>query len=247
MKKKLYLIVLFSTFLLSLSAQQRLVPKKGIAENKWIHNQSFDMDWTMLRDTLSIPLGRVSVKVEVSADQVIVITEVDLNKSMSAWIDSTIVKRSDLSPVYHSSYNEQRNMVLHFQDRIHGFYLDKQTGKMTQIEQDVNPGYFDSNFYPTLINWLPLKAGFKSELNIYDYNPMGESGILKVHIRSVKEGIYESRKLGRRKVWVVEVADEIGRKTETTSIYQIDQLTRQLFKQTISSSGRLMNMTLVEN
>ena len=226
-------------------SQQIIVPKKNVAEKKWIHDQSYQMKWTMLKDTLRFEIGIVNIGVRVTKKTALVITEVKLNSTPSSWIDSTIVQKSDLSPVYHSSYNVQRDMALHFGKDVTGFYRDKQTGKTTQIVQDVKPGYFDSNFYPMLINWLPLNPKLIADINIYDYNPSGKTGLLKAQIVGVTHGTYQSSKSGKRKVWVVKVSDEIG-VNGTSTISYIDQSTRQTYKQHISAGGRTMEMTLVE-
>jgi hypothetical protein len=136
-------------------------------------------------------------------------------------------------------------MALHFGKDVTGFYRDKQTGKTTQIVQNVKPGYFDSNFYPMLINWLPLNQKLTADIHIYDYNPKGKSGLLKAQIAKVTQGTYQSIKSGKRKVWVVKVSDEIGVNGSSTISY-IDQATRQTYKQHISAGGRTMEMTLVE-
>lgn len=227
-------------------SQERITPQKNIVDKKWIKNQNYQMVWTMLRDTSSMKIGIVNTKVDVLAHQIQVITAVKMNAAPSPWIDSTIVNRADLSPVYHSSYNRQRDMSIHFGKEITGFYKDKLTAKTTEIAQKVASGYFDSNFYPMLINWLPLKVGYKADLDIYDYNPKGKTGIIKARILGVSEGKYLSSKLGERKVWVVEVSDEISGSADGKSIYQIDQLTRQLYKQKIIAGNRIMEMTLIE-
>lgn len=226
-------------------SQQIIVPKKNVAEKKWIHDQSYQMKWTMLKDTVRFEIGIVNMIVKVTKKTALVITEVKLKSTPSSWIDSTIVQKSDLSPVYHSSYNGQRDMALHFGKDVTGFYRDKQTGKTTQIVQNVKPGYFDSNFYPMLINWLPLNQKLTADINIYDYNPKGKSGLLKAQIVKVTQGTYQSIKSGKRKVWVVKVSDEIGVNGSSTISY-IDQVTRQTYKQHISAGGRTMEMTLVE-
>lgn len=239
-------IAILNLIALTCWSQQLIVPQKNRAETKWIHDRNYQMSWTALRDTTSFEIGIVNTTIKVSATTVLVITQVKLKASPTSWIDSTIVQKADLSPVYHSSYNAQRDMALQFGKDITGFYHDKQTGKTTEILQTVKDRYYDSNFYPTLITWLPLKPLLKADINIFDYNPNGKIGLLKVQIRNVTDGVYQSKKSGKRAVWVVEVSDGIGAEG-ASSIYYIDKLTRQLCKQHISAGGgRVMDMTLIE-
>ncbi|MCX2495519.1 hypothetical protein OQX63_18650 [Pedobacter sp. PF22-3] len=244
--KKSYLILLLYVALPLIGWSQEIISaKKNLVDKKWIHNQNYQMEWTMLKDTSKFTIGFVDTKVEVLGDKIQVITTVKMKSSPSSWIDSTIVKKADFSPVYHASYNAQRDMSIHFGTDIKGFYHDKTSGKKTAIAQQVAPGYFDSNFYPMLINWLPLKTGFKADLNIFDYNPNGKTGVIKAHILSVSEGKYHTKNSGDRNVWIVEASDEIS-STGGKSIYQIDQITRQLYLQQITMGSRIMEMKLLE-
>ena len=245
--KKIFTILMLTAISFASRSQEILVPNKNVVDKNWVNNQSYQMVWSMLRDTAKLTIGTVDTKVEVLKDKIQVITSVKMKSSPEPWIDSTIVNRADLSPIYHSSYNMQRDMVLNFNKQITGFYKDKVTGKTTSIAQEVKPGYFDSNFYPGLITWLPLKLGYKADIDVYDYNPKGKTGVVKAHVLGVTEGNYPSKKLGERKVWIVEVADEIGSGPDGRMFCHIDQLNRQLYKQRIVAGGRTMEMTLVEN
>ena len=246
MKKNIFILILIAALPFLGMGQQTVSPKKNIVDKKWIKNRNYKMSWAMRRDTASIPIGEVDTDIAVLADQIRVITKVKMKSSPTASsIDSTIVSRADLSPAYHSSYNVQRNMSIRFGKEVTGFYQDKSTTKTTAISQPVAAGYFDSNFYPVLIQWLPLKVGYQADFDIFDYNPKGKTGVIKAHVIGVSEGKYLSRKLGVRKIWVVEVSDEISN-ADSKSIYEIDQLTRQLYKQKIIAGNRIMEMVLVE-
>lgn len=197
----------------------------------------------MLRDTARVEVGTVQTQVKVSKQTILVITSVNLKGATSSWIDSTIVDKIEFSPIYHSSYNGQRDMALRFGPSITGFYLDKKSGQRTEIAQQVEAGYFDSNFYPMLLAWLPLDTTLKVDINIFDYNPSGKTGLLKARVVKVSAGSFKSKKLGERSVWVVQVTDDIA---GATSYYYFDKLTRQLFKQEINAGNRKMEMTLIE-
>lgn len=247
MIKILFTLLTFAALPFLGRSQELIKPQNNLVDKQWIKGQNYQMVWTILRDTASMKIGMVTTKVNVAKNQILVITEVKMNSVPTPWIDSTIVRSATLSPVYHASYNAQRDMSIHFGSEITGFYQDKVANKTTAIAQKLPAGYFDSNFYPMLINWLPLKVGYKADLDIYDYNPKGKMGVIKAHILSVSEGTYRTQKLGDRKVWIVEASDEIGGSADSKSIYQIDQLNRQLYKQKIMAGNRVMEMTLVEN
>ena len=74
--------------------------------------------------------------------------------------------------VYHSSVNGQRTMSLSFKNnRIDGYYKNHRDGTLIDIHDQVNGPYFDSNIYPDLIRFLPLKTGYRATIPIYDFTP----------------------------------------------------------------------------
>ncbi|RZJ87965.1 MAG: hypothetical protein EOO20_14815, partial [Chryseobacterium sp.] len=235
----LFFVLLLNLTALNSFCQQTIVPGKKVAKQKWIRDQDYKMKWIMLRDTARVEVGAVHTKVKVSKKTILVITAVNLKGTTSSWIDSTIVNKTDFSPIYHSSSNGQRDMMLRFGANITGYYLDKTSGQRTQIAQQVDKGYFDSNFYPMLLAWLPIDTSLKADINIFDYNPNGKTGLLKARVIKVSPGIFPGKKLGERSVWIIEATDDIA---GATSHYYFDKLTRKLFKQEITAGNRRMEM-----
>jgi hypothetical protein len=224
-------------------AQPRKTGNKIKIEKQWITNEQYVMNWYMIRDTVKTEIGKVTTDIYTKDKQLVVVTQVNMKQMKTPWVDSTIAKLKNMKPVYHSSYNGQRDMVLRFGKPITGYYLDKQKKTNTPIADSSKGDYFDSNLYPQLIRWLPLAAGYTKELSIYDYNPNGKTGILKVSVTEVKKGSYTSPVSGNHEVWLVNVTDDIS---GSPSVYFIDVKTRQLWKQEISLSNRRMAMIRVE-
>jgi hypothetical protein len=109
----------------------------------------------------------------------------------SVWIDSTIADRNTFKPIYHSSYNAQRNMVLNFKNPVTGYYLDKASVAKKEINQITISPYFDSNLYPLIIQTLPLASGYTSVIPIFDYNPKTKTGELKAYVSSVTQSEFK--------------------------------------------------------
>jgi hypothetical protein len=143
-----------------------------------------------------------------------------------------------LAPVYHSSYNMQRNMALNFGKVVTGFYLDKAKQQFSLISDSSSETYFDSNIYPLLISWLPLKDGFTKTISIYDYNPAGKRGVIRANITGVKSGLLENRETP---VWIVTVTDEINNMPGSSMIYYIGKSDRKLWRQEINAGGRKLS------
>jgi hypothetical protein len=204
------------------------------------------MIWYALRDTAKFEMGKVTTQILVNKKRLTVITGVNMKNMKTPWIDSTVADIKTLSPIMHSSYNMQRDMVLNFGKIVTGFYTDKIKKTNSVVNDTAGTRYFDSNLYPVLLGWLPLSNGYTQDISIYDYNPSAKIGVLKATIKGVTTRTYQSDKNGIRDVWVVSVSDEIGNGENGVSTYYFDKTDRRLWKQEINANGRKMIMKLVE-
>jgi hypothetical protein len=128
-----------------------------------------------------------------------------------------------------------RDMVLNFgQNKATGYYLDKKSQKKDLVDEKISTQYFDSNSYPALIRFLPLKEHYSAEIPIFDYNPAAKKGVIKAYIEDVTSG-----ELNGKKVWILKTTDDIQDR-KTISTYFIDKSTREVLKQEIDAGGRKM-------
>ncbi|HTE24658.1 DUF3108 domain-containing protein [Flavitalea sp.] len=239
---KQFLILLIFLVPAMAFSQMLLKPGNPCIEYKRISDETSNMIWYLMQDTTKIEIGRITSDIQTDSLNLTVITTVRMRQAPTAWIDSTIADRNSLKPVYHSSYNTQRDMIIRFDSLITGYYADKEKRSTISISDSPSMDYFDSNLYPTLIRWLPLKTGFTKDLSIYDFNPNGKTGVMKVSVIAVRqcEYIYQDKEI--KKVYLVTVKDEISSGTTT---YFIDIETRKLWKMVIASGERKMVMEAV--
>lgn len=220
------------------SAQNVLSPSNVKLDSKYIQEESSEVSWTMENAGSKMEIGKVTTEQKkLNKKELLIKTTVKMKQAPEAWVDSTIIKISDFQPVYHSSFNSMRNMSLKFgKNKVTGYYLDKKTQKKDLIDEVTNSPYFDSNSYPALIRFLPLKENYTAEISIFDYNPTAKKGVIKAYIEKVEKGEYNGKK-----VWIVKTTDDIqDRKTEI--VYYIDLDTRKVLKQEINAGGRKMTM-----
>lgn len=245
MKKTLY-IVLFTlgTSIQILSQETPLSPKNNPAIKDLIKSETSEMNWFMFQDTLKVQIGKVHTEIQKKKKKIYIITTVDMAQSPTKWIDSTVVGTRNFEPKYHSSYNQQRDIVLNFGEKITGYYLDKKTEAKTEISEVAETSFFDSNFYPQLIRFLPLKDGYSNTIAIFDYNPIAEIGEITATIKNTEETTINFNG-NERLVWKVETTDDISNNS-AVSTYYIDTRTRKILKQEIDFGGRKMVMKLVE-
>lgn len=241
MKPILLFILAIATF--TSNAQNLLIPSKKSFDKKWIKNASYQMTWYALRDTAKIEIGNVTTQITTDKTNLTVVTQVSMRNLKTPWLDSTVANLKTLSPVRHSSYNMNRDMVLNFGKVVTGFYNDKIKKSTTAINDTTKSDYFDSNLYPLLIGWLPLDNNYRQDILIYDYNPSAKTGVIKASVKNVSSSTYQTDKNGIRNVWMVTVSDEIGNGEST---YYFDKVDRKLWKQEIDVNGRKMIMKLVE-
>ncbi len=245
MKNSLLAIFLIFTTLSSFYGQEKISPINNSANSNLLRFETSKMQWFMIRDSLKIPIGIVETAIKRNKDLVYIITSVDMNQTASKWIDSTIVKSKNFEPIYHSSFNQQRDIVLNFNDqKITGYYLDKRTDIKTKLSKIIDTSFFDSNFYPQLIRLLPLQKDYSAKISIFDYNPESKTGVMTATITNTEKSIINLK--GKNiDVWKVDVTDDISG-NEAISTYFIDVLNRKILKQEITSNGRKMVMEIFE-
>ncbi|MBU6340163.1 MAG: hypothetical protein KGS48_01605 [Bacteroidetes bacterium] len=232
--------------LVDLFSQKTLVPGPHVIQKKWLKSQDYAMKWYVVRDSARFEIGEVHTQIAVDERQVCMVTNVLLHSNRTPWIDSSLAQTLTLAPIFHRSSNAQRDIELHYGKEITGYYLDKSQKKKTLVQDTVNTGFFDSNLYPVLIGWLRLRKNDQKKIAIYDYNPSATSGLTEVWIQSVKKGVVQTQKSGKRKVWVVQVSDSLGTQANGSSFYFFDKKTRQLWRQEIQLGDRIMHMERVE-
>ena len=245
MKNTLYILLFtFGTSVQVFSQEIPLSPLNNPANKNLIKSETSEMNWFMLQDTLKVQIGKVQTEIQRKKKKIYIITTVHMTQSPTKWVDSTVVGTQNFEPKYHSSYNQQRDMVLKFGKKITGYYLDKKTETKTVISEESKTSFFDSNFYPQLIRFLPLKDGYSNTISIFDYNPSAEIGVITATIRNTEETTLKFN--GKeRQVWKVVTTDDISNNTAIITYY-IDTSTRKILKQEIDFGGRKMVMELVE-
>lgn len=233
-KKSLLLIAAFFLICLTLKAQEKIQSPKHneIVESK-IKNEEYQMNWFAVRDTVKMEIGKVFTKVTKTKNTLKVTTTAKM-KDKPDWVDETIAELPKLKPVKHTSVNTQRDITLNFGKQTTGYYLDKTGDKKTDINEKTDGDFFDSNLYPQLIRWFPLKENYKTEITIFDYNPITKAGILKASITNTIKGIYANKS-----VWIVTVTDGISQ-NKVINTYYIDCETNQFLKQEIDMGTRKM-------
>lgn len=241
--KNILLTILSVIISLSLFAQDSTItPLNNSFDSELIKNENYEMTWSMEVDTSKIELGKIKTEIKKIKNNVLIVTTVKMNQAQTKWVDTTIAGINTLKPIYHSSYNQQRDMVLNFNKKVTGYYFEKKTNTKSEISETTTGSYFDSNIYPQLIRWLPLNNDYHKTISIFDYNPNAKTGVIKAFIKSVEKGKIPEN--GDRDVWIVKVTDDISDNKAIMTFY-IDIDNRQLIRQEVDMQGRKMVMELI--
>lgn len=221
------------------NAQEKIQsPEHNEIIEKLIKNEEYEMNWFAVRDTAKIEIGKVFTKIAKTKNIIKVITTVKM-KNRPDWVDETVAELPNLNPVKHTSFNTQRDIELNFGKQTTGYYLDKKDSKKIDIKEETTGSFFDSNIYPQIIRWLPLKENYKTEMTIFDYNLVTKAAILKANITNTKKGF-----LAGKSVWIITVTDGISQ-NKTINTYYIDSQTNQFLKQEIDMEKNKMIMEKV--
>ncbi|MGE8513065.1 MAG: hypothetical protein ACN6N7_10225 [Chryseobacterium culicis] len=240
MRTILFLLILSSANFFS---QKLLTPENAGINPKLIQDETSEALWFAENAGTKIEIGRITTETKkLNKTDLLIRTTVQMKQAPDAkWTDSTLVKISNFAPIYHSSYNINRDTVLKSgKDKVTGYYLDKKSQKKDIIEIPA-VHYFDSSSYAMLIRYLPLKENYTAEISIFDYNPKSEKkGLMKAYILDTQKAEYKGKP-----VWVVKTNDDISNKTATTTYY-IDTATRKIVKQDMDMAGRKMSLEITQ-
>ncbi|KMQ59492.1 hypothetical protein ACM46_20605 [Chryseobacterium angstadtii] len=239
MKSFLILLLVSSTHLFS---QQLLTPSNITIDSKLIKDETSEAVWYADNAGTKIEVGSITTELKkLNKTDLLIRTTVKLKQAPDAkWTDSTIVKTANFEPVYHSSFNMMRDMVLKSgKTNVTGYYLDKKSQKKNNIDIPATH-YFDSSSYPMMLRFSPLKENYMADLSIFDYNPNAKQGLIKAYILEVKKTDYEGKK-----VWAVKTTDDISDKTSFVTYY-IDSESRKILKQDMDLGGRKMTLETIK-
>ncbi|UWX60481.1 hypothetical protein N0B40_19075 [Chryseobacterium oranimense] len=239
MKSFLVLLLVSS---INLFSQKLLTPGNSNIDPKLIKDETSEAVWYAENAGTKIEIGSIITELKkLNKTDLLIKTTVKLKKAPDAqWTDSTIVKTANFEPVYHSSFNAMRDMVLKSgKTKVTGYYLDKKSQKKDNIEIPATD-YFDSSSYPMAIRFFPLKENYTADLSIFDYNPDAKKGLVKAYILDVKKAEYDGKK-----VWTVKTTDDIRDKT-TIVTYYIDFETRKILRQDMDLGGRKMTLETIK-
>ncbi|MDW9379970.1 hypothetical protein [Chryseobacterium sp. JV558] len=240
MRTILFLLILSSA---NFFAQNLLSPENSGINSKLIKDETTEAVWYAEKADTKIEIGTIITEIKrLNKTDLLIKTMVKMKQTPDAkWTDSTLVKTSNFAPIYHSSYNINRDMALKSgKDKVTGYYLDKKSQKKDIIEIPA-AHYFDSSSYAMLIRYLPLKENYTAEISIFDYNPKSEKkGMMKAYILDTQKTEYKGKP-----VWIVKTNDDISGKTSTTTYY-IDTTTRKIIKQDMDMAGRKMSLEMIQ-
>jgi hypothetical protein len=242
MKNILLTVLLVFISLGSFAQDSTITPLNSSFDSDLIKNENYEMSWSMEMDTTKIEIGKIRTEIKRIKNNVLIVTTVKMNQAQTKWVDTTIARINTLKPIYHSSYNQQRDIVLNFDKRVLGYYFDKKTNTISEIAETTSGSFFDSNIYPQLIRWLPLNEGCHGTISIFDYNPSAKTGEIKAFIKNVEKG--KMPRTSDRDAWIVKVTDDIT-DNKAISIYYINSDTRQIIRQELDMQGRKMVMELI--
>ena len=220
-----YIIFLFCSS--SLTAQLKLLPDANNFDKKFLKDIKYEMACFALLRGKEIEVSSFVVQIQKKTGLLSVYTSLKMYSTGEQWIDTSVADANTLKPVYRSSHNPNRELMLKYRKKVTGFSLIKKTNERIQIKEQVKESFFDSYIYPYILGALPLSSGYKGNLPVYDFKPGSTNNIKNTRIEEVKSNMYESEMTGEHQVWQVSIFEELsGEKYD----YFIDKEDRKLWK-----------------
>jgi hypothetical protein len=226
---------------INIDAQNLLSPGENVFEKKFIRKGIYEMAYMVDNNDTQLEIGTFKIEIAPTAKNLSVFTLLTVAHNGETWADTSIVDANNFSPVYRSSFNKNKEFVLHYGKKVTGYYLDKETKKRNAVNEPANESFFDSYAYPYLLGLLPLTTGYKKDIAVYEYAPGNSTNIKKVYIEEVKSNMYISKLTGEHKVWQINVWEEAKKERY---LYYVDKETRRLWKMEAFVSGQ--HITLID-
>ncbi|SKA14925.1 hypothetical protein SAMN04488128_1021106 [Chitinophaga eiseniae] len=210
---------------------------------KLLKNDRFSLACYKVKNGHETPIGTLTVGLQAAGGQLSV-TAVTAFTGMEAWKDTVVSDLKSLRPVYRSSHNSMRDMILHFGNDVTGYHVDKKTSRTSEINEAGDRFCVDSYIYPFLLSTLPLSSGYQTDFPVYDYKPSNTDSVKIAVVKEVKNSVYVSKITGNHDVWEVTVHEP---STGEKSVSYSDKKTRHLWQVDVFSKGLQVKMVDTES
>jgi hypothetical protein len=211
-------------------------------DSKLLKNGKYTLACYLVNGSDESAIGTFTIGINTSNDK-LALTTITALTGLEEWKDTAISNLSNFKPVYRASHSSLKDMVLHFDSNVTGYYVDKKTGMKTQIKEAGKQGFVDSYTYPFLLSLLPLTSGYSTDLSVYEYKPTNSDNLKKAVVEEVKNSTWVSKYTGKHDVWEVTVVEP---STDEKSVCYIDKKTRRLWQIDSWANGQQVRMVDME-
>lgn len=226
------------TFFISVTC----IKKASAQDNSLLKSGKYEMTYFINTGDNQKEFARFSEEIVINENKTVLYTALYPTGSTAVWTDTCISNSATLIPIYHSASSPSGTYVLHFGEKVTGYYLDKKTGKKMAINEPSIGGIIDEHFLSPYLTTLPLTSGYKKSINIFAYSPDNTSSIKKFNVDEVKNSMYSSKLTGNHQVWQVTVTQE---GTLNNYTYYIDKNTKRVWKVDMTINGQ--TLAVVDN
>lgn len=212
-----------------------LITKSSAQDNTLLKPGKYEMTYFLISGIGQKEFATFSEEIIINDNKTTIYTELHPAGSTAVWIDTCISKSATLAPVYHSSSSPSGDYVLHYGEKVTGYYLDKKTGKKAAINDPAKGVIIDEHFLSSYLTTLPLTPGYKTSIDIFAYSPGNTSNIKRFLVAEVKNSLYISQLTGNHPVWQVTVTQDGN---PNSFIYYIDKNTQRVWKVEMNINGQ---------
>ena len=126
-----YIIFLFCSS--SLTAQLKLLPDANNFDKKFLKDIKYEMACFALLRGKEIEVSSFVVQIQKKTGLLSVYTSLKMYSTGEQWIDTSVADANTLKPVYRSSHNPNRELMLKYRKKVTGFSLIKKTNERMML------------------------------------------------------------------------------------------------------------------
>jgi len=209
-------------------AQVKILPGDKSINKSLLKSSTQIFDYSNIQNGSLTTIGKYKMEIKYNFETLDINTTLSFNNKNKPWKDRYVVDGNSFKPVSIESSRSDRSLLLNFGNDVTGLLEDHNRNKKTVIRENFKDGFFDISIYPYILPALPLSAGFKATLPVFDYEAVDSNQrFSNVIISGVYLDEYRSNFTGTHKVWRVEVFEE---STKNTFQYSIDQKTGKFWE-----------------
>lgn len=185
------------------SSPASVVPGSEELQYDKLQGNQYTYELYLVTGNQEIQIGTLTEKVRILKKVNIVERVQKLKRGNSEHVDSVRAALDSFAPLFHSSLNNNREILLQFNSSgVEGTYKPANSTPV-DIHQTFGHRYFDSNWVDLVIRLLPLRSGYERTIKTFEVAPDGTPGFVPYQVKVLGQEEIQMENGENKKVWIV--------------------------------------------